>query len=97
MGNQGILRGWTAWVDLHEEEGRRQMLASAGARLLRPKLAASLALWRQGWEAFARAAAVREERALQHSPQGDRRCVPLRSPKCEFKRGCEYLKKGWPI
>ena len=21
MGNQGILRGWTAWVDLHEEQG----------------------------------------------------------------------------
>ena len=32
MGNQGILRGWTAWVDLHEEQrARRQMLASAGA------------------------------------------------------------------
>ena len=58
MGNQGILRGWTAWVDLHEEQrARRQMLASAGARLLRPKLAASLALWRQGWEAEMRASA----------------------------------------
>jgi len=30
---------------------QRQMLAAAGARLLRPKLAASFAEWRQGWDA----------------------------------------------
>ena len=42
MGNAGVLRGWTAWQELYDEQvARRQMLASAGARLLRPKLAAS--------------------------------------------------------
>ena len=42
--NQGIMKGWSAWLELWEEQvAQRQMLASAGARLLRPKLAASLA------------------------------------------------------
>ena len=50
--NQGIMRGWTAWSDLFEgEKAQRQMLASAGARLMRPKLAASLAHWRGDYEA----------------------------------------------
>ena len=51
MGNQGILRGWSAWHELYEEmKAQRQMLASAGARLLRPKLAASMEHWRRDWE-----------------------------------------------
>ena len=56
MGNQGILRGWTAWVELYEElAAQRQMLASAGARLLRPKLAASFTAWRADYGAAAAA------------------------------------------
>ena len=44
--NQGIMRGWSTWQEQWEERAReRRMLASAGARLLRPKLAASLAAW----------------------------------------------------
>ena len=55
MGNAGVLRGWTAWQELYDEQvAQRQMLASAGARLLRPKLAASIAHWRAHWEAAAR-------------------------------------------
>ena len=76
MGNQGILRGWTAWVDLHEEQrARRQMLASAGARLLRPKLAASLALWRQGWEAEMCASAERAAQVLRAADERKRGTV----------------------
>ena len=46
------MRGWTAGSDLFEgEKAQRQMLASAGARLMRPKLAASLAHWRSDYEA----------------------------------------------
>ena len=61
MGNQGILRGWTAWHDKYEDHVRqKQMLASAGGRLLRPKLAASLAHWRVLYEASVR---EREEAA----------------------------------
>ena len=34
--NQGIMKGWSAWLELWEEQvAQRQMLASAGARLLR--------------------------------------------------------------
>ena len=67
MGNAGVLRGWTAWQELYDEQvAQRQMLASAGARLLRPKLAASIAHWRAHWEAAARTAMAEaaEVRAL---------------------------------
>ena len=50
MGNQGILRGWGAWREVYEDlVAKKQMLASAGARLLRPKLAASMTQWRSDW------------------------------------------------
>ena len=52
--NQGIMRGWSAWQELWEERvTERQMLAAAGGRLLKPKLAASLAHWRHDWETTA--------------------------------------------
>jgi hypothetical protein len=52
IGQQGLSRGWTAWQELYDEQvAQRQMLASAGARLLRPKLAASFVGWRWNWEA----------------------------------------------
>ena len=41
IGLGAVARGWSAWHAAWEERRRqRQMLASAGARLLRPKLAA---------------------------------------------------------
>ena len=50
MGNRKLASGWTAWHGGWAEKRRqRQMLATAGARLLRPKLAASLAHWRRDW------------------------------------------------
>merc|ERR1711903_354265 len=52
IGLGAVARGWSAWHAAWEERRRqRQMLASAGARLLRPKLAASVAHWRGAWEA----------------------------------------------
>ena len=51
MANAGILRGWDSWREQWEEGVRtRQMLKQAGGRLLRPQLAASMALWRTTWE-----------------------------------------------
>ena len=51
MAHAGILRGWDSWREQWEEGVRtRQMLKQAGGRLLRPKLAASMALWRYSWE-----------------------------------------------
>ena len=51
IAHRGLARGWSAWHAAWEERRRqRQMLASAGARLLRPKLAASVAHWRGAWE-----------------------------------------------
>ena len=50
MGNQGLVRGWTAWHEQWEEAARqRRMLAAASARLARPALAASLGAWLQSW------------------------------------------------
>ena len=51
FGNQGIIRGWTAWQDQWLAKCRRKrMLKAAAARLTKPKLTASLAHWRNDWE-----------------------------------------------
>ena len=70
MAQQGLARGWRAWAEATKEARRREaLLRSVGARLLRPKLAASVAAWRRSWEAAelsrrisqARAAAAQEK------------------------------------
>ena len=51
IGKRDLTRGWVAWSDLYLEQRRRKnMLKQAGARLTRPKLVASYAHWRRGWE-----------------------------------------------
>ena len=61
--------------DKYEDHVRqKQMLASAGARLLRPKLAASIAHWRTDWEATRddeRAKAAEVLAAAQSRQRGD--------------------------
>ena len=64
MANRKLASGWTAWHGGWAEARRQtQMLASAGARLLKPKLAASIQLWRAAWEAAAKANARERGRA----------------------------------
>ena len=71
MGNQGILRGWGAWREVYEDlVAKKQMLASAGARLLRPKLAASYAHWMREWAAHTEAARLRKQKG-GHAAQLD--------------------------
>ena len=63
--NQGIMKGWSAWHALYEEQvAQRQMLASAGARLMRPKLAASFSHWRTDWAEEAGALAAKGHKQL---------------------------------
>ena len=39
MGNQGLIKGWTGWHEMWEEQARqKRMLAAAGARLAKPAL-----------------------------------------------------------
>jgi len=64
LGQQGIAKGWTTWVEKFEARRRNeQMMRAAGARLLRPKLTASFAHWRHGWEAAMRLAQEKATRA----------------------------------
>ena len=73
IGQQGLSRGWTAWQELYDEQvAQRQMLASAGARLLRPKLAASIAHWRAHWEAAARTAMAEAAEVLRAAEERKR-------------------------
>merc|ERR1719506_2398045 len=52
IGQMGLARGWSGWHGMWEEKKRREnMLRAAGARLRRPKLAASLAHWKHDWDA----------------------------------------------
>merc|ERR1740130_1804842 len=52
IGNQGLIKGWTGWHDMWEEQARqKRMLAAAGARLARPALAAAMVHWRADWDA----------------------------------------------
>jgi len=47
ISQMGLSRGWQAWYDQYEAIVRQQqMLRQAGARLMRPKLAASFGVWR---------------------------------------------------
>ena len=45
------MRGWGAWRELCEQRRRKlRLMQGVGARLMRPKLAESLATWRGKWE-----------------------------------------------
>ena len=51
MGKKELAMGWQAWSELYLGGKRRQrMLAQAGARLARPKLAAGYSHWRIAWQ-----------------------------------------------
>ena len=51
IGQQGLTRALGAWVDSHRRRKRQQnLLAAASGRMLRPKLAASLAVWHASWD-----------------------------------------------
>merc|ERR1719162_2815974 len=63
IGNQGIMRGFTAWSEQYFAEARhKRMLAAAGARLARPALAASIQHWKGDWEADRRTSLALEVR-----------------------------------
>jgi hypothetical protein len=65
IGQMGLARGWSGWHEQwSEKRRRRQLLQAAGARLMRPMLAASLSHWRQDWAACARAASERGKQRL---------------------------------
>ena len=50
--NAGLVAGWGAWHEQWAEAAaQKRMLAAAGARLLRPQLAATLAHWKGDWQA----------------------------------------------
>jgi len=47
-----LSKGWTAWVDMYEEQRRQvNLLKQAGARLSRPVLIHSYQHWRRDWDA----------------------------------------------
>jgi Ca2+-binding EF-hand superfamily protein len=48
---KGLARGWSAWLEAHQEKQRRlRMLKAAGARLLRPRLVAGYQHWQSSWK-----------------------------------------------
>ena len=89
IGQLGLARGWSAWAAQWEERTRQQrLLAAAGARLLRPKLAASIAHWRSDWEAAERAAAamtVEERMRSEFATEREALAVSLRQAQSELE------------
>ena len=76
FGNQGIIRGWTAWQDQWLAKCRRKrMLKAAAARLTKPKLTASLAHWRNDWEYELLKAKVTLTLTLTRTPNPNRKGV----------------------
>merc|ERR1740117_368314 len=68
IGNQGIMRGFTAWSEQYFAEARhKRMLAAAGARLARPALAASIQHWKGDWEADRRTSLALEVRRREQN------------------------------
>ena len=52
IGNQDITRGFSAWQEQWFTASRhKRMLAAAGARIMRPGLAAAVSHWKADWEA----------------------------------------------
>ena len=51
MANAGLARGWEGWREHWAEATRqRQMLAAAGARLMKPQLVACFVAWSGSWQ-----------------------------------------------
>ena len=49
---QGLARGWTAWLDIYlDYQHKKRMLKTAASRLSKPKLVASFVKWQRDWEA----------------------------------------------
>jgi len=69
LGNQGLSRGMSAWVELHTRKAhQRRLLRAASSRIAKPKLSACYVFWRRDWELEleeqrARTAAALEERS----------------------------------
>ena len=60
IGQMGLARGWSSWYGQWAERVRQLLLVrAAGARLTRPKLAASFGGWRRDWETVVMAAKSR--------------------------------------
>ena len=58
MGKKEISKGFEAWADMYFESVRRhRLLASAAARLAKPKLAAGYTHWKHDWHVEQRATA----------------------------------------
>ena len=71
LGQQGLAKGWSTWFGKHEvRKHNEQMLRAAGARLCKPKLAASMAHWRHDWESAGRAA---KEKAAKDAMEQQKR------------------------
>ena len=52
---QGLARGWTAWVDVYESQQRKKRLhMTAGARMAKPKMVPAFTHWLHDWEANAK-------------------------------------------
>jgi len=66
MGKASLARAWQTWLDLHlEQRWQERMLRATAGRLLKPAVAAALALWRASWRAEEVAALAESQRALR--------------------------------
>ena len=73
--NQGLARGWSAWHGMWSEKVRKKnMLKQAGARLIKPKLAAAYKHWMKDWEIVlgAQAHMTQEQRILAEAEERTR-------------------------
>ena len=84
IGKRDLTRGWMCWHDAYWGKRREQgLLRSAGARLMRPKLSASVSLWRRSWEAeharsFQKSAMTAEEQLRHQLVEAQRTIADLR-------------------
>jgi hypothetical protein len=51
IGKRDLTRGWVCWLDQYQEgEREKRLLRAAGNKLTRPKLSASMQVWRDDWQ-----------------------------------------------
>ena len=90
--NQKLSMGWAVWHNMcSEATHQRNLLKKAGARLTKPKLIQSYALWRRDWEISAnQAATMSTEQKLLAAQEAERN---LLAEVRELRRELESMRE----
>ena len=90
---QGIARGWSAWLDVYlDYQHKKRMLQTAASRLAKPKLVASFLHWQRDWERETQAQLLAEADAKREAAEAE--AAALRGELAKAARICSGRGRG---